>query len=183
LFCSAQRFALHMDDARDPGREVVSYVPRKTEALKAWEAIAARPLPHVKFKEAIEDRAGDIDAKSAGLLMAVARFSLRTEVAYNADLEDGKSIGFVVTEKQGSATAKMPRAFTVQIPIFQGWPKLYPVEFRVAFEADGDKVKFQVEARNLQDVYDVVLLEMASHAQTALGSEWLVVRGTPKTAA
>lgn len=186
LFCSPDGFVLMVDDREDTygeigtetGREYVTFKPVKTDALSAWEALAT-PRPHVKFKDAIDDRSGDLVEQA--LLTAVLKFSLRTEIAYDTDLGDGKQIGFVVSEKQGGPQqAKLPKTFLISIPIFEGWPKSYVLDCRVAFEAEGPKVIFWVEIRNLQTVLDTVMADMVRDIMERLGPGWLVVRGMPK---
>lgn len=184
LFCDAARFVGLLEDSdHRHGLGQVSYSPQLTEAAKAWRAIDGAKLPHFKLKEIIEDRASDLVGKQ--LLEAVLKFSVRSEVAYDADLESGDSVIFKVSTKQGGAKgqAQLPKTFEVSIEPFRGWSRAYTFSFRIGFEFDADKRPiFMTSSRNWVEVIDEAIEDMIEEAASALGAEWLVVRGAPQIA-
>lgn len=206
LFCSAEEFVLVLDDqGMDEDScympERIVYKPGLSTPAKAWKERMNTKLGHVKFKEFIEDREAEI--QDASLLMAVAQFRARTSLEYSANLDDdGKKIGFIVETRTGTETVRLPRTFSIRIPIFRGdavkafeeargeedygrmLPKPYVVEFRLEhsdLDAGGSKVTFCIRPRNWPDVVDEAVGDLMKEAKEKLGSDWLVVQGSPRS--
>lgn len=184
LFCAAGRFVLVLDDFDEPGREQVTYVPTLTQQAREWLGAdgkgKALSFNHVKLKKFIEDHERDI-VESGGLFGAVAQFSAKTEMVYQANLgkSGNKNIGFQIKTGQIEGTVELPTELAIEILLFEGWAGRYAFEVRLDWEQIGDAPIFSLEPANVQAVVEQAIAEMVDHAKAMLGEGWMVVRGTP----
>lgn len=181
LFCGPGSFVLLLDDVSDTGREQVSYLPQLTQQAKDWLVKGGLKLSHVKLKKFIEDHERDLRT-SNGLVAAVAQFSAKTEMTYQANLgkSGSKNIGFMLKTGQVEGTVELPPKFTIEIPIFEGWDAAYPFEVRLDWDQADDDVTFSLEPANVQATMEAVVGEMITHAKETLGADWMVVKGAPE---
>ena len=187
LFCGTNGFVAILDDVGEPDLNRIKSPLALTTSAQLWKAAVSRKFSHVDFKEFVEDRKTDIvDFQS--FLAPLLKFKLRSELAYSADLEDGKSVTFTVSEGQEKGTAKVDKEIEVEIPLFLGWDRHYRFSVRVDFDlvdaGEGKKkVVFSVAFRDWAEVYEQALEDLLAYAREELGSDWLVVRGVPSAEA
>lgn len=180
LFCGPGRFVLVFDDAGDePGRESVSFEPMKTQQSRDW--LRSGSFSHLALKRFIEDHEADI-VQGNGLLTAVAQFSAKTEMVYQANLgkAGAKSIGFQIQTGQVAGTVELPTKIAIAIPLFEGWTEPYRFDVRLDWKQDKDEQPvFSLEPVNVQAMIEQAIAGMVDHARAQLGEGWMVVRGEP----
>ncbi len=180
-------FVAVLRDNTDPndasGR--VTFRPQLTEEVRFWQALANRGLmPHVDFREAIEVRGADVVGEE--FVAAVQQFQARSEVKYDADLDDdSRKVAFVVLQKAGGrGTARLPRSIEVEIPVHLGREDVtYTFEFRLRWEMCENGPVLGVTAVGWDKVMQVAGDKLIEDCAADLGSGWLVVRGAPAMAA
>lgn len=180
LFCSPDGFVAVLDEAERPDIDRATMPLRASTALKAWSQIAAgRSWGHVKFRDLIEDSTEDLVEQK--LALNLARFKHTSTVKYNSDLTDGASYGFQVEEKERGGSAKLPRRFDIEIPLFEGWPTKYVVSVRLDINTrHGESPTFGIGFRDLDDAKATAIEEMIAHCSEKLGDGWMVISGKPK---
>jgi len=113
---------------------------------------------------------------------AIQAFQARSEVKYDADLDDdARKVAFVVVQKAGSkGTTRLPREFQVEIPVHLGREETtFTFDFRLRWEMrDGGPV-LGVTAIGWDKVMQVAGDQLIEDCRTDLGDGWLVVRGAP----
>ncbi|MFH1567234.1 MAG: DUF2303 family protein [Gemmatimonadota bacterium] len=182
-------FVLILDDRHtgEGGHERVTYTPGPTEAARDWDLASvlqrngagALKLDHLRLKRLVEEYAAEID--SPALLEALSHFKARTTLEYDAKLDDSESFGFVVRTGQDKmgGQARIPRAFTLTIPLFVGLDVRYEIRWLLTWEQQEAKVVFTLEPRRLAEVIDDAREDLIAGAREALGDGWLIVRGSP----
>lgn len=184
VFVGAERFVAVLDDTEASDINRITYPIVLSTAARRWLALMQKRLGHVDFKEALSDRRLEI-VDHEPFLAQLVRFRHRSEVEYDADLDNGTSIGFKVTEgKDKYGTATVQREFEIDIPLFIGWEKTYRFAMRLDFAmvdaGEGRKKPvFSVAFRDYDEVYAQAIEDLLEHTREQLGATWLVVRGTP----
>lgn len=183
IFCGNQKFVAVLNDSGEPDLNHITSPLQLTTGARKWLDANGKKRSHVEFKEFIEDRRGDVKDVEP-FLAPLLKFKFKSELGYSADLEDGKSVTFTVTEGQEKGTAKVPKQIELEMPLFIGWDRTYVfsvgVEFDLETFPDGRKlVRFCVRFRDFDEVYAQAIEDLLEHAREQLGDDWLVVRGEP----
>lgn len=186
VFCSPGRFLAVIDDrtTEDGGadRDIIELVPEEATAFTDWKAAFGKPLPHVAFRNFLEDHRDDVADR--GFIAAVKGFAVNQTVEYSGDLNTGDNITLKTSTSRGqkteTGTVELERAFTIAIPLVVGWEKKYRISVRVEADLAGGVVRFVITPRNLVEVMHQLLNDLVAHLGEVLGEGWLVVRGTPR---
>lgn len=131
-----------------------TFAPKLSFEWKRWVALNGQAQDQAKFAAFIEDNMGDI-ASVAG--MPTATEMLQMALAFEAhsdkrfkkriDLQSGGTQLEYVDQADENTSAKMRlfERFTIGIPVFQGSSAAYPIEARLKFRQNSDKLVFWFE--------------------------------------
>lgn len=183
LFCNDERFVAVLDDVADADLNHIASPLVMTTGAQKWLSANGKYVGHVDFKEFVEDRRDDI-VDHEPFVAALLKFKFKSELGYSADLEDGRSVTFTVSDGQEKGTARIPKQIELDMPLFIGWDRTYRfsvgVDFELADAGEGRrKVVFRVRFRDFKEVYAQAIEDLITHARESLGDDWLVVRGSP----
>lgn len=184
VFCSKGAFVMELDDQVELGREYVSYIPTFTEAAEAWLNRSKMEFNHLGLKKFIQDHIQHIQSSGKmtpeSFLAAVSKFTLNTSMEYKANLDDGKEFGFTYKQGEAEGTARLPRQFTIMLPVYEGWSPCYPFTMRLDFTQEpGKPPVFTLEHGDTAEQLEKILDGMVESLKADLGPAWLVVRGIP----
>jgi uncharacterized protein YfdQ (DUF2303 family) len=144
----------------------------------------------LQFGELIEanevDLYGDDDlglASSTKMLETARNLIIRQAGKYERKINPTTGEGTLVSvEEHGSESTKIPKAFGLAIPVFEGSDVKYPVECRLRFSMIEGKVpQFSFVMQNRQDVFDKALTELRAAIAEKCGIPVFV--GNPPAAA
>lgn len=108
---------------------------------KLWAGLDGQPMGQVAFGDLLEQNADDIragadDHAPAARMLEVARNLVINSVgkfARSVDPNTGTGTLTIVDDHDKATSTKIPRAFGLAIPVFEGSPDLYAVEARIRF--------------------------------------------------
>jgi len=183
VFIRGIRVILNDKDPNDEsfGRGEASMALLPSEAALAWgifDKSGVKSL-HQQFADFVEEREADLVERT--LVQAVARFEARSSLKYDADLTDGKQIGFVIERGKQTSTIKVPKAFQVEIQLFKGVENKCPIDFRLTFDGPDEegKVTFRARPQRVDERVETALDDVVTGLKTGLGPEWHVLMGVP----
>ena len=133
-------------------RHVATLKLRESEEFRRWNAPSGQVLDQAEFAEFLEENAGDIGYPEPATMIEIAReFSATIGAKFSGkvELSNGDRRFHYETETRVEDHIRVPREFTVSIPIYQGEE---PMPLRAAFRyrVGGGGLKLGFEWRRVE---------------------------------
>ena len=140
-----------------------------------WTGLDGKPLGQGEFGDLIDANADDIragadDHAPAAAMLEVARKLVINQVgkfARTIDPASGTGTLTVVDEHDKATSTKIPRAFGLAIPVFEGAAELYAVEARIRFAMVEGRPRFTFVLHNRAAVFERALAELRNAVAAA----------------
>lgn len=100
-------------------------------------------------------------ASAAKMLETARNLIIRQAGKYERKINPTTGEGTLISvEEHGSESTKIPRAFGLAIPVFEGSDVKYAIECRLRFSMPNGRPEFSFVMQNRQDVFDKALTEL-----------------------
>lgn len=131
-----------------------TFQPKLSHEWKCWTQLNKQAQDQAKFAAFIEDNMGDIASidgmpTATDMLQMALAFEANSDKRFKKriDLQSGGAALEYVDQQDESTSAKMRffERFTIGIPVFQGSTAAYPIEARLKYRQQSDKLVFWFE--------------------------------------
>jgi uncharacterized protein YfdQ (DUF2303 family) len=167
----------HGDEAPRWCGDRASYECPLSRQWKLWTKFEGAPLSQTQFGDLIEQNSDDLQGDEATGLASAAKM---LEVARNLVIHSAGKFErkinpttgegtLVVDDSHAPTSTKIPKAFGLAIPVFEGSADLYPVECRIRFAMVEGRPQFSYVIHNRQQVFDHALTELRTNVGKACG--------------
>lgn len=158
--------------AAQPCDHVVNLVLRASEEYKRWHEIQGKFHSQAAFAAFLEENAVDVSHPEPAVLIEISRDLEGTQgVTFKSStrLENGDRSFVYETETRARGDIKVPREFTLSIPLFAGEA---PVDLRCAFRwrIDGGNLQMGFEWRRVEYQRQAYFAQIASAASEETGA-------------
>jgi hypothetical protein len=153
IFCSKDRIKAVLDE-NEP-LQSVAFEVEPSAAFAQWRKALSNAFTQADFKEFVERRQADI-VDGITLLNVVEDLKLTTTIEHDGKYDNEHNYSVMYKESTGGESAvKIPKHFTVLIPLSEGDPQAYSLKIELRLKkprAADEKFLFSLKCHELEDI-------------------------------